>query len=409
MIVISLLRARPALSVFAGLVAGIEMLLMYLFAMVPRLPADTPPPLLFPTVIFWPLQFIIIGAGTAVLARYMITAAERALHAVREQDLLAKYLLHERIGEGGMAEVFRATYTPEGGFERRVAVKRVRAGVSNREHFTKFFQEEARLGALMHHQNIVQVLDVGKFNGVYILAMEYVDGAALNRLLRTRPLSVRATVYLASEIASALEYVHSLRGSDGAALKIVHRDVNPPNVLVSRSGEVKLADFGVAQAATRASMTDKGTLYGKIRYMAPEQLLGHSITDAVDLYGLGLVMHECLCGMNSEPVEKSVDSQIAQTLDRKLPSVSALRQDVPIELDQLVSLLLDRDPRQRPSAKETRDRLLALGSDLDAYPGGRDDLAERVKMIMPVVPPPAGRAVSDGDLSVLPPTARIAK
>src|SRR5262249_39968079 len=156
---------------------------------------------------------------------------------------------------GGMAEVFRATYCPEGGFVRTVAVKRVRPDVADDASFADAFRQEARLAARLVHPNLVQVLDCGRFRGDFVFVMELVDGVSLSRLLRRirGPLPLHVVAYLGAELAGALAYVHARTDDEGRPLGLVHLDVNPPNIMLSRIGEVKLADFGVARVTAHGS------------------------------------------------------------------------------------------------------------------------------------------------------------
>src|SRR6185436_6809413 len=149
---------------------------------------------------------LLAGAAAATLARRFVTRATEALRDIREQDLFGKYLLHERMGAGGMGEVFRATYCPEGGFVRTVAVKRLLPKLSSDPKFVEAFRREARVSSMLSHPNLVQVLDCGSFRGAFVVAMELVDGTSLSRLLRERGrgLPPAAVAYLGAEIASAL-------------------------------------------------------------------------------------------------------------------------------------------------------------------------------------------------------------
>jgi eukaryotic-like serine/threonine-protein kinase len=192
-------------------------------------------------------------------------------------------------------------------------------------------REEARLGATLAHPNIVQVLDCGRFRDTFIVALELVDGISLARLRGT--LSPAAIAFVGCELATALDYIHTRRGSDGRPLELVHRDLNPPNVLVSRIGEVKLADFGVAAASTRAVIHNQGGMfYGKSAYAAPEQLAGLAVDAKTDIYGLGVTLRETWTGRDSDPLRALLDELGAAA------------------------------PELRPSAIEARDRLRALGS-----------------------------------------------
>jgi eukaryotic-like serine/threonine-protein kinase len=360
LVVFTAIRADPRISLAAGVVAASETLVLYFLVRGRVEHAESAEGLL------WRAGMLVAaGVAGALVAGHLVRRAEQALRDVREQDLLGKYLLHERLGTGGMGEVFRATYCPEGGFTRTVAVKRVRDDLSRDPQFEAYFRNEARLGAALAHPNLVQVLDCGKLRGAFMLAMDHVDGVSLARLLRKAgPLPPRAVAYVGAELATALEYLHGRRAADGSPLGLVHCDVNPPNVLVSRLGEVKLADFGVARAAGR------GGFGGKLTYAAPEQLRGDDLDGRADVFGLGLVLHEALTG-------RHVFARGENALDTHVDPPSA-HAAIPHELDALVMSLLALDPAARPTALEVRTRLRALPGDLAPYPAGEEILASLV-------------------------------
>ena len=373
LVMLSAARMSRALSVLAGAVAALECLLLYFLAIAPRMPADAPASAAAPGALLRGFLLLLCGAGAALIAHLLIKNAERALRTVRSQDLMSKYVLHEVIGRGGMAEVLRATYSPEGGFEKPVAIKRVRPELTTDPRFAAMFLEEARLCGSLSHPNIVQVLDCGRFADQFIMAMEWVNGASLARLIKQRaaPLPPAAVACLGVQLAAALDYIHrQTRGEGGQPL--VHRDVNPPNVLVSRRGEVKLADFGIARALD--TVEERGKLYGKVRYLPPEVLAGLPADPRADLYGLGLSLHEALTG------EPAVTADTAALLNQPLLALPApsRRAHVPPALEALVMKLLDREPAQRPTAAALRDGLLQLGGDAAPFPLGQEQLVAAV-------------------------------
>jgi serine/threonine protein kinase len=381
LVVFTALRAIPWLPLWSGVLAAGQFLAIYFFflrSMPPESPLYFPPAPALARAAFMVLGG---GAGT-VLARYLISKAEAALRASREQDLMGKYFLHERLGSGGMAEVFRATYWPEGGFRKTVAVKRVLPGRADTERFTRMFLEEARLCAMLTHPNVVQVLDCGKFQDRFILAMEYVEGCSLARLLKGlgRPLPLAAVTFLGAELAAALDYIHKRVGPDGMPLGLVHRDLNPPNVLLSRIGEVKLADFGVAHVLSSGRTHDEYRVYGKVRYMAPEQLRGQPFDGRADLFCLGLTLHEALTGTSAIRGDTQQVFEKTGRLVEHPPSL--LRPEVPPELDALVMRLLAESPEQRPATgEEVREALTALHGEAAPYPHGLRLLAEAVRAV----------------------------
>jgi serine/threonine-protein kinase len=353
LLTIGALRTRPLLSLIAGAVAAVESAAIFV-ALQPRLTEHTAE--LLPRIqLLRSALLFLSGFAAAAIATVMVRSGERALKAVREQDLMGKYVLHEQVGKGGMAEVYRATYCPEGGFLKTVAVKRVLPKLSADPRFVSMFLEEARLCATLVHPNIVQVHDCGRFRDAFILAMEFVDGAALSKVISGRTLPPCAVSYVGAELARALEYLHGKRAPDGRPLNLVHRDLNPPNVLVSRLGEVKLGDFGVAFSSAGAEQP-KG-FAGKLRYASPEQLTLQPLDGRSDLYLLGLTLQEMLGGGERKP----------------------LGHDTPAPLRVLIGRLLDERRERRPSsAAAVHAELSQLAGELAPYPAGAPVLAEAV-------------------------------
>jgi serine/threonine-protein kinase len=390
LIVFTALRAIPRLSLWCGVLAAVQFLAIYTFLVRP-LPPGSALYLPLPTALGRAGFMMLGGVAGTVLSRYLISKAEAALRAAREQDLMGKYFLHEKLGSGGMAEVFRATYWPEGGFRKTVAVKRVLPSKLDTESFTRMFLEEARLCAMLTHPNVVQVLDCGRFQDRFILAMEYVEGCSLARLIKglSGPLPLAAVTFLGAELAAALDYIHKRVGPDGTPLGLVHRDLNPPNVLLSRIGEVKLADFGVAHVLSSGHSLDKQRVYGKVHYMAPEQLRGQAFDGRADLFCLGLTLYEALTGAMAI---RGDSQQVFEKTGRLVEHPPSLFREVPPELDALVMRLLAEAPAQRPATgEEVREALLALQGSAAPYPHGQRLLAEAVRA---VAPPPASQALA---------------
>ncbi|HEY7698067.1 MAG TPA: serine/threonine-protein kinase, partial [Vicinamibacteria bacterium] len=196
-----------------------------------------------------------------------------------ESSDYGRYSLLEKVATGGMAEVFRAKRKGVEGFEKVVALKRILPHLSSNKDFVEMFIAEAKMVASLSHPNIVQIFDLGKIDETYYIAMEFVQGKDLRTILtrarnrNTLP-AVDLAALIAARVSAALEYAHRHRDAEGRELRIVHRDVSPQNILLSDEGEVKLVDFGIAKAATKASHTDTGSLRGKLLYMSPEQAWG---------------------------------------------------------------------------------------------------------------------------------------
>jgi hypothetical protein len=213
-----------------------------------------------------------------------------------------RYTLVDRLGEGGMAEVYTAVTFGAEGFRRTFVVKRLRAELARDQDVVAQFIDEANLGSTLVHSNIVPVFDFGKVGDEYFLAQEYILGRDLGRLTARaverdgRPLPVPVALYAASETLKALEYAHTKLGTDGRPLGIVHRDVSPSNILLSARGEVKLFDFGIVKAEGRVTKTQHGVVKGNVSFMSPEQARGIEIDARADLFSLGLVIFHCLTG-----------------------------------------------------------------------------------------------------------------
>jgi hypothetical protein len=349
---------------------------------------------------------IIVG-GAMLIGIYLTERIRTLVAESRSADLLGKYILGERLGVGGMAEVFKATYSPEGGFERPVAVKRVLPHLVNDPQFIERFRREAELTARLVHPNIVQVLDFGRHLDTYFLAMEWVEGVPLNRLARS-PLPACVVSWIALQLADALDFIHSRQGPDGRPLGLVHRDLNPPNILVSRLGEVKLADFGVARVTATPGVTRTGVVVGKLAYMAPEQLSGPQYDGRADLFALGATLHELLTGRRLFLASSDVETMQA-VLNHPVPRLGAERSDVPRELEAIVMGLLERAVERRTlTGAMLRAQLMALTGEAAPLPKGQRMLAEVVVAAPPAAPvaapKPPPQELPTATASIRPPT-----
>ena len=371
-LVLAALRGKRRLVLFAGGMVAAQTVLLYFLLAWPRL--AEPIPLIFspPLVLLRAVYYVVIAWLAALVAGYLTQRAEEALHAVRQKDLVGKYFLHERLGAGGMAEVFRATYSPEGGFEKAVAIKRILPAYAEDEDFVTLFRREAELGSLLNHPNIVQVLDVGRFEDTYFMAMEHIEGVSLRELLKSHgPLPPAVVAYLGAELGEALDYVHRRTSNEGVPLNLVHRDVNPPNILLSRIGEVKLGDFGVARAAIHVRLTQADRVRGKLGYLSPEQARGHAFDGRADLFALGLTLHEALTGRRVFQ-EDDLSHTMRATPPAFLVPPSVLRPEIPAALDTaLMELLRWRVEERTDRGQRVREQLGALTGDCAPYPEGQ--------------------------------------
>ncbi len=222
-----------------------------------------------------------------------------AAHSAPELQSIDRYQLVSCIGKGGMARVFHARLQRIGGFERDVAVKVLLPEYSSEPEFVEMLLDDARIAGSIGHPCVVQVIDVGREGEQFYLVMEYVDGADLRSLMRAVPegrLPLTMALFITSEILRGLHAVHTAVDRGGVPRGIIHRDVSPANVLVDRSGAIKLGDFGIARASGRISRTRHGAIKGKLRYMAPEQLGAKTIDHRADLYAVGMVLVELILG-----------------------------------------------------------------------------------------------------------------
>lgn len=299
---------------------------------------------------------------------------------------VGQYELIRRIGSGGMAEVWMGRRASVGGATKSVAIKFMSARVAGDERHRRMFLAEARLSMLMTHSNVVQVFDAGEEDGRLYLVMEWIDGLNLAQLseLRRRegqPWPPRLSGYVVGEVLRGLAYAHHLT-HEGQPMCVVHRDISPHNVLVSTSGEVKLADFGVARLASEE--TSGLHIKGKLRYMAPEHLAGRSREPTVDLFGVGAVLHELLAGARFRDEADEVDLY-GQILGGHVPPLTV--PGVPPELASLREGLLRAEPRQRiPTAARALEYLSAWAG----YRNAAAELGTLCRAAMGVVAPRSG-------------------
>jgi serine/threonine protein kinase len=281
-----------------------------------------------------------------------------------------RYDLLEPIAAGGMGEVFVGRVRGEHGFQKPVAIKRILPELARNPEFVVRFVAEAKLAVSLSHANVVQVFDLGRAGEDLLLVMEYVQGTDLGQLLariaeRRERVPVPIAVYVATEALKGLVYAHEHRERDGRS-GVIHCDLSPSNLLVSWAGEVKIGDFGVAQAVDVArKKRDGGGVMGKVRYMAPEQLLGEPLDPRTDLYSLAVVIHEALTLRRPFDAGDLDGTAAAVVAGAQLP-VSSYRDDVPEALDKLLARTMSRDSSRRPaSAREMLAELTRIAQKLD--------------------------------------------
>jgi serine/threonine protein kinase len=314
-------------------------------------------------------------AGALDLAALAEDAFATSSPAPVERDY-GPYRLLEKVAVGGMAEVFRAKRAGVEGFEKVVAVKRILAHLSDNKEFVDMFINEAKMVAGLTHPNIVQIFDLGKIDKSYYIAMEYVHGKDLRTIQkRAKDRGVRIpmdiSALIVSKICLALGYAHRKKDEAGRAMKIVHRDVSPQNVLISFEGEVKLTDFGIAKAATKAPTTDAGALRGKLLYMSPEQAWGRPIDRRSDIFSLGIILYELVC--EQKPFQGSSDVSILELVrECKVAPPRTLNPRIPDKLEHVVMKALAREPDERYQEAEEMARNLERALPDGRSPGGAE-------------------------------------
>ncbi|MBI5546749.1 MAG: protein kinase [Deltaproteobacteria bacterium] len=289
-----------------------------------------------------------------------------------ERQRFGAYWLLRRLARGGMAEIYLASPADPALQSQRVVIKRLLPQLTRESEFLELFLQEARLASQLSHPNVVRILDLGQVGEHVYLAMEYIDGCDLKRLLRPqrRCLSPLLAAKVGSEVCSALAYVHQATDLSGKPLGIVHRDVTPENVMIGLRGEVKLVDFGVARASIKFSNTRPGMLRGKVSFMAPEHVAGGEVDGRADLFSLGATLYELTTGVMPFEREQQAASILA-VVHEMPPSPTEISPSVPQALADIIMRALQKDPDQRyanaSDMKADLDRFIA-STGLEASP-----------------------------------------
>jgi serine/threonine-protein kinase len=266
-------------------------------------------------------------------------------------DSQQRYRVIEKLESGGMAEVFRAESEGLQGFRKQVAIKRVLPNLSSKKKFISMFLDEARLSAQLSHSNCVQVFDIGVGDNAFFIVMEFVDGGNLKSIIEHikktgRDFPVEAAVYITLELCKGLAYAHELTDSNGVPLHIVHRDMSPPNVLITKHGEIKIVDFGLAKANSQLEKSEPGIIKGKFSYLAPEAAMGQDVDARTDIFALGIMLWELLAGQRLFLGETDFQT-VKKVQAAHVPSITQINKKVPPELERIINRALARDPTQR--------------------------------------------------------------
>ena len=274
-----------------------------------------------------------------------------------------KYKIIEKLDSGGMAEIYRGEAETIQGFKKQVAIKRVLPHLTKNKRFVAMFLDEARLCLFLDHANIVHVFDIGYSGNTFFIVMEYVDGLNLRALSESlkrqnRRLDIHHALFVMMEVTKGLAYAHEKVDIEtGKPLGIVHRDISPPNILLSKTGEVKLVDFGLAKAANQVEHTEPGVVKGKFSYLSPEAARGEDVDPRADVFACGIILFEMLTGKRLFYGE--TDYQTVELVRKaRVPPMVALNPEIPPDLEQLVLGCLALDPDERyQSAYELHDAL----------------------------------------------------
>ncbi len=262
-----------------------------------------------------------------------------------------KYKLLERIAVGGMAEVFLAVRPGLEGFEKTLAIKRIRPHLTSEEAFVKMFLNEAKLAAQLQHPNVVQIYDLGKINSSFYIAMEYISGRDMSRVVpKAERLGIQFPIEYAMAIAErvldGLAYAHTKSDDFGEPLHIVHRDITPENIMVAWNGNVKILDFGIAKATTQTDQTKAGEIKGKLSYMSPEQGMGKVLDERSDIFTLGVVLYEWITGYKLFTGENEM-AILKSIIDGRIYPPSYFREDIPEPLEDVLMRALQKDREAR--------------------------------------------------------------
>ena len=262
-----------------------------------------------------------------------------------------KYLLERQLAIGGMAEIFLARQHGPAGFEKTLVIKRILPTFANDEQFITMFLDEARTSAKLNHPNLVQIYELGEIEGAYYIAMEFIRGESLNKIIKKlQALKVHMPLHLAAKIVASvcagLDYAHNFTTANGESLNLVHRDISPDNVLVSYAGAVKMIDFGIAKARTSEAKTQAGAVKGKFCYMSPEQITGKTLDRRSDIFSLGIVLHELTT--LTKPFGDGADLMTVSAIVNDPPRAAAdYIEEYPAPLWDIINRALTKSPKKR--------------------------------------------------------------
>ena len=261
-----------------------------------------------------------------------------------------KYKIINKIATGGMAEVFRAKITGEMGFEKLLVIKKVLPHLAAEDQWITHFIDEAKLAALLQHENIIHIYDFGKIDNCWFLAMEYLSGKDLKDVFiksaaEKNHITLENILHIIIKICDGLDYAHTLKSLKGNPLNIIHRDISPQNICITFDGKVKIIDFGIAKAAERSVHTQTGIIKGKLAYMSPEQASGKAIDNRSDIFPVGIILYELLTGKRMYKGE--VSEILLKVVQADYEPAANIIKDCPTELLEIIDKALAKEPDDR--------------------------------------------------------------
>jgi|GEM_PF-714507 len=273
------------------------------------------------------------------------------INTAGEHRWLGDLQLIRKLATGGMAEVWEARKVSVEGFEKRLAVKVVLPHLVENDEFIEMFLDEGRLAAFLDHPNICQIVDLNQHDGTYYMAMEFIDGYALNALMKQAAkqgqfLPFEHCCHLIIGACKGLDFAHASSDAYGNHMGLVHRDISPQNIMVTVNGDVKVVDFGIAKAATKIGVTRAGVLKGKFAYMSPEQATGESLDRRSDIFALGIVLWELTTGHRLFRADNEI-ATLHKIIGGDYPRPSEYRDDYPLELEKIIFTALALNPAHR--------------------------------------------------------------
>jgi len=270
--------------------------------------------------------------------------------AIQAKKFGDKYVLLDRVAIGGMAEVYRGKLTGVKGFEKILAIKKMLPQLTREKEMVDYFIDEAKLAALLQHENIIHIYDFGSLDGSYFIAMEYLFGKDLNSVVnksreKKLPIRIDNVLLIASQICEGMEYAHNLKDLHGKPLNIIHRDITPHNIFITYDGKVKIIDFGIAKTTIQSTRTKIGLVKGKIAYMSPEQVEGQVLDHRSDIFTIGILIYEMVT--NTRLYQGNTMQVIQKAINGQYEPVENFDPNLPPQLYEIIQRALIKDPAKR--------------------------------------------------------------